>query len=164
MKSNPPLVKPISGFPGYLAASDGCIRGPRRELKPFPNGHMGYLKVNLHVGTKMYLRPVHNLVCETFHGPRPGPHTKWHAAHRDGDVLNNSASNLRWATAKENVADTVRHGRKPQGEQCSWAKLTRAAVKAIRKSSKTKRELACLYGVAPSTIQAVRTGPNWRNV
>ena len=49
------------------------------------------------------------LVVLAFLGPPPFPGA--HAAHFDGDKLNNRLSNLRWASPAENEADKRRHGR-----------------------------------------------------
>lgn len=46
---------------------------------------------------------VHRLVCWAFHGPRPS--ASHCVDHLDGDPFNNAASNLRWVTRAENVAN-----------------------------------------------------------
>lgn len=44
---------------------------------------------------------VAQLICETFHGPKP--FDKAIVSHLDEDSRNNSEGNLRWATQKENL-------------------------------------------------------------
>lgn len=97
------LVRELARFPGFGICADGTIIGKRgRPLVPFPNID-GYPAVRL-AGISAGF-PVHRLVCEAFHGPKPTP--KHEVAHWDGDKTNNTAPNLRWATHKENCQDTV---------------------------------------------------------
>jgi hypothetical protein len=50
---------------------------------------------------------IHTLVCTAFHGdPEPGQEV----LHGDGVPSHNAASNLRWGTRAENMADMVQHG------------------------------------------------------
>ena len=117
---------PIGGWEGlYEAHPDGLIRSldrvsimrasrrsksykqlkKGRVLKPNPRGR--YLAVNLVDRGRKRGAYVHLLIAETFIGPRPlGLET----CHNDGDLANNAASNLRYATHSENMRDAVLHG------------------------------------------------------
>lgn len=75
-------------------------------LKPRWNG--GHWQVVLYRGRKRYVRFVHDLVLETFVGPRP---EGMKALHRDDDSNNNHVSNLYWGTMSDNAVDRVRNGR-----------------------------------------------------
>lgn len=95
--------------PGYLVSSEGRIYSLKRRkiLKPFRTG-----KGNLTCGlsnkglVKMVL--INRLVCETFFGESPPD--KPQALHRDGDLDNNSVSNLRWGSQSDNSRDQVKRG------------------------------------------------------
>ena len=72
-----------------------------------------------HKGTKrqvsiyssaLYNRPLHSIVCRTFHGLKSEPGLV--ARHLDGDSENNCAVNLKWGTRKENARDKKRHDNK----------------------------------------------------
>lgn len=103
--------------------------------------------------TKFY---VHQLVCEAFHGPRP---EGCDVAHGDGDPLNNSAENLRWASRKENIHDQMRHGTKPYGNQLSFTKVPDEALDAIRAGNvETDREFARRFNCSARHISAIRKG------
>jgi hypothetical protein len=103
------------------------------------------------------------LLAETFLGPAPTPTHQ--AAHNDGDRLNDTVSNIRWATPKENNADKVAHGTRQAGERCGMARLTQTEVAAIRAeydgSVGSKTRLAQKYGVGRSTICRVLAGRGW---
>lgn len=143
---------------------DGSIIGPSgRVLKPFTDKN-GYLRINTYVARKWAQHFVHVLVCETFHGERP---SGMHAAHCDGDRLNPTADNLRWATAQENEADKVAHGTALQGERHHQARLTVLDVKTIRQERENGVLLSILaarFSVTESTISSIAKRKTWRHV
>ena len=169
-----PFISPITPgpewretqYPGYLAHVSGEIRGRfGRVLKPWIAG-AGYEYVAISQGPDgVRNSTVHSLVCHAFHGPRP---PGMQVAHNDGDPANNHASNLRWATPEENIADQRRHGtfnlmdRSRPGESNPRAKLTWADVEYIRSSDESAAILADRFGVGTTTIYSVRNGQTWR--
>lgn len=96
---------PIAGHPGYEVSDAGRVRSGSRILKCTP-GPNGYRKTRLGRGTPDTY--VHHLVLRAFVGPQPDGTV---VRHLDGDELNNARSNLEYGTPRENVLDTVRHGR-----------------------------------------------------
>lgn len=64
----------------------------------------------------------HQLVCEAFYGPTPGP--DYQVAHNDGNKDNNSMNNVRWATRLENGRDTTR-----QNLKARWSKIKNYHIK-----------------------------------
>jgi NUMOD4 motif-containing protein/HNH endonuclease len=116
---------PVVGYEGFYDISDhGRVRTvarvavrrngspmPVREriLKTYKTPPMGYLAVKVQNGgreTRKGLR-VHVMVLEAFVGPRPDGLV---GCHGPGGIYDNSPSNLRWDTQRENVIDTVRDG------------------------------------------------------
>lgn len=121
--------KLIPGFDRYEASDDGRIRPvqPRYKvsaiefwlaelvgevlerrgqvLEPWiverHRRRAAYVTLFVH-GTKSK-QLVHRLVCLAFHGLPPEGHDD--CAHIDHDSLNNRASNLKWSTHADNVAD-----------------------------------------------------------
>lgn len=114
--------RPIPGYDGYEVSSDGEVhsrwivgghhhRGRRlgdewRLLRGWVSVQ-GYRKVTLVAGDASRTRPVHILVAEAFHGPRP---TGLEVRHLNGVKLDCRAVNLQWGTQSQNVLDRVRHG------------------------------------------------------
>lgn len=152
---------------GYSVSDDGRVIGRRgRELTlQFDDGRPRVMMSPLHRTV-----PVHVLVCETFHGPKPTP--KHEVAHGDGDPENNRADNLRWATHVENSADMKWHGTLVpppglRGEQHPSSKLTWADVREIRFMHTwgfiTQRELARRYGISDMAMSNLLRRRNWRN-
>lgn len=101
------LWKDCLRHPEYEVSSLGRVRrrpGPRartaRVLKPYPSGR-GYLYVDLGGRGPLARRgqPVHQLVAECFHGPRPAGHD---VDHVDWNRHHNAAANLRYLRTVEN--------------------------------------------------------------
>lgn len=161
----------IERYPRYWFGSDGSVIGPSgRVLKPGTIPPLGYQQILIYLDTGRVgrlTRTVHPLICEAFHGPKPTP--KHHAAHWDGNPRNNNADNLRWATAKENIADKIRHGRvtRTSGETNGMSRLTAAAVADIRLRAAAgvpQPVLAAEYGVKQPTISNIVTRKTWFHV
>lgn len=138
----------------------GLQRWPGRELCPFVDT-TGYLYVNLSDGARAKKTAVHRIVLLTFVGPAPDG---MQACHNDGNRENPALANLRWDTIKANSADRVRHGTQVRGERGSHAKLTEAQAVEIKGRGGSSKQLAKEYGVASSTIRAIRIGKNWRHL
>lgn len=68
-------------------------------------------------------------------------------------------------TQAENIRDRDNKGRHwaPRGADAPHARLSAAEVRAIRTSDATQAALARLFGVAPSTIQAIVSRRTWRH-
>lgn len=150
-------------FEGYMVSSLGRVRGRKMIiLKPFIRA--GDYAI-VHCGNRNP-QAVHILVCEAWHGPRPAP--GMHAAHRNGDSMDNTPDNLRWATPAENGYDRVQHGTVQRGEKHFRARLTQEQVNAIRAQLPGTRgiiiRLAKEYGVVHGTIRAIRDNLTWREL
>jgi len=158
----------VVGCPRYQVGADGSVIGPSgRKLKPGLDGY-GYPQVLIYPGNgTRSMRKVHHLVIEAFTGKRPTP--KHQVAHWDGDSQNNSVANLRWATAKENIADKIRHGRvtRTSGETNGQVKLTAEKVRKIRariSCGENQYDLAAEYGVKQPTISNIATRKTWSHL
>jgi hypothetical protein len=151
-------IREIPGFPGCYVSSDGktVLRTVRQH-----RGKNGYMFASLY-GMN---RRVHNLVAAAFIGPRPPgcPHTR----HLDGCSTNNHYTNLAYGTAKENGADSSRHGVMPHGEAHADAKLTSAAVRRIRELREAGLPYAAIakqFGVQESCAWKVAHRVSWKHV
>ncbi len=107
-------------YDSYLVDADGAVwsdtnwRGyGRRKLTPSLNGH-GYPVVRLLIGDSYKKKPVHTLVCEAFHGPRPS--RKHQVRHLNGLRTDPRSANLSWGTPAENARDRQLHGTEKAAE------------------------------------------------
>lgn len=171
--------RPVVGFEGaYEVSSFGTIRSLARDVIVHRSGgqiirrlsgqriapHLrpdGYSALPICINGIKHRLYVHRIVCEAFHGPCPVGHE---VAHNDGNRSNNCASNLRWATRRDNHADKIGHGTQRYGERIAWSKLTECAVREIRAGSSTINDLAEKFGVSSGTVSKVRNGQRWRFV
>lgn len=166
--------RPVVGYGGlYMVSSMGRVRSLDRVDRrgQFRPGRLlrerndtagaGYRYVNLSRDGVARKINVHVIVLEAFIGPRPSP--RHEGCHQDGDRTNPRLANLRWGTPEENHADRWRHGTEYVGERTAAAVLTDEMVQWILESQQSSLALAPIFGVASSTIRAVRNGQNWRH-
>jgi len=166
----------VPGHPGYEASSLGRVRSVDRVLldktgrqKPYRGGILKGTTTGLYRGftlgkyKKMYL---HVAVCLAFHGPRPSE--RHEGGHRNGNRLDNRASNLRWVTHSENEADKRRHGTNPEGRRHGMVKLTEAEVLAIREihadTTASHQTLANQFSISRRMVGFIVNRTNWTHL
>lgn len=105
---------PVPGFEGYVVSSLGRVFSLARRMKYKTSKHKvltarllkqflnikSYASVSLRRDTKLHTLTVHTLVAWAFLGPQPL--AKW-IDHIDGDVTNNTPSNLRYVSPSINA-------------------------------------------------------------
>lgn len=155
----------------YEISECGDVRRLGRRLRGFTDSD-GYLKYSLTMndGERKAFH-AHRLVAEAFIGPAP---SKAHeVAHNNGSRVANHYENLRWATRKENDADTVIHGTNRAGSKNGRAKISEQDVSDIRtKYRKIKdreikgkiSDLARSYGLHHATLIGIATGKSWSHL
>lgn len=164
----------IPGFTGYAAGDDGTVWsclvpskksrlvGVWHRKSSWPNED-GYLFVALRGDDGKEHRPfVHSVILLAFVGPAPPSHEACHFPDRNPS--NNSLSNLRWGTRRENMEDARKHGTLPSGEKNGHAKLSNLksrAVRDLRLAGWTQRDIASLFDVSQPTISAVDRRERW---
>lgn len=157
---------PIPGWPLYEASDTGLIRnaktGKIKSQRPNTNG---YQRVQLYHHDVNYPRFVHLLVLEVFVGPRP--HPGWEGSHKNGDRLNNAASNLAWKSKSDNEMDRVEHGTSNRGERHGNSKLTADDVREIRRLCATgqrQQDIAHQFGLAKGYVSEINRRTVWRHI
>ena len=113
---------PIFGYPGYFICKEttevlstvkrkNTVDNTSKILKQVNNSkniNNNYFIVALvSPSGERKNKSIHRIMCETF---LPNPKNKAHVNHIDGNKLNNSISNLEWATEKENSQHAVDSG------------------------------------------------------
>ena len=91
--------KKIDGYENYKVSNKRRVRNTR--TRQFLNGgvnNCGYVKVSLSCKNKAKHFQLHRLVALAF---IDNPEHKEYVRHRDGDNLNNEASNLYWMSFLE---------------------------------------------------------------
>jgi|LakMenE18May11ns_1017448.scaffolds.fasta_scaffold9891934_4 hypothetical protein len=126
--SNKIQLKRLEDYPGYFVSNTGRVYSniqPHRtflnggvpyEIQPKPHNR-GYWEVGLFItenhGKKIRKwRRVHQLVAETFIGPKPGK--GYEVNHKDGNKKNNNLDNLEWCTRSQNIKHSFNIGLRNQ--------------------------------------------------
>jgi len=161
-KSAISFFKQIPNYSKYYADFEGNIYSSRRarlvRLKPYL-GQNGYYQVTLvddsgHSGP----RYIHQLMLETFVGPRPEGLIACHTP--DPSKNNNRADNLAWQTRAENWEDFKRD-KTPYDTR---KKLDADQVREIRVMSRdgvSNASIARKFGVGPDNIRMIMRGEIW---
>lgn len=108
---------------------------------------------------------VHRLVTLAFIGPCPEGRQ---VNHKDGDKLNNAASNLEYVTPRENVAHAYATGlTRNRGEDHHHARFTVEDVLDIRRrvaQGEPQRSLARFHNASPAAINEIINRATWKHV
>lgn len=165
--------RPVVGFEGYDVSDQGRVRSWRTNAGKLgltcrllrPSGQR-YLHVALARNGRMEHPNIHVLVLEAFVGPRP--QGSW-ACHGPNGAMDNSVSNLYWATPSRNLGeDKYRDGTMPLGGQHgSVSPLTEAQVLEIRHeyaSGARQTALAGQFVVSQVAISGIVRRKTWRHI
>lgn len=167
------LLYDIPAFPGYKITRTGKIWSePRRGrakglfLATPLDKTKGYFRVCLYRDRRKNMKRVHQLMLETFVGPRPKGKG---ACHRNDIKTDNRLENLYWGTRSENWGDAAKNGKRSVGEDSPWAKLNNQQVRVIRRllpypKEFTQKEIGELFGVSRGAIREIKHGRNWKFV
>jgi len=147
--------RPVVGYEGlYEVSSLGAVRAPAkwtrtkgdsfylREPRPIKAIKSRYWTVCLYKGGIKRTWLVHQLVAESFIGPRPFPH--YVICHGKGGIDDNSVTNLRYDTQSGNLSDREAAGTLRIGSNHGMAVLNEDDVHYIR------RQMAA--GVSSATL------------
>jgi hypothetical protein len=153
-------LDPIPGHPDYLACRLGAIfsakTGRPIPLNPWMSGK--YLQVSMHHDGNRYVSRVHQLILETYVGPRPDG---MECRHLNSVTTDNRLSNLAWGTTSENGEDRKRAG-SLRGINHPGVRLTEDDIRAIR--TMTTRQAVERYGISRGYACEIRRRVTWRHV
>lgn len=147
----------VHGWPSYEVSDLGNVR----SVDGVPTGQWenskGYMIVRLRQPRAM--ARVHRLVAAAFLAPA---HTQETVNHKDGDKQNNQASNLEWATRRENTLHAISNWLgaysppRLYGENHPRHKLTDEAVRdalLCREAGEPFRQIARRLGVDRTSLK-----------
>jgi len=127
----------------------------------------GYYTISIRKGGKKRTILIHRIVAKAF---VENPHNKPCVNHKDGNKLNNHASNLEWCTIAENNRHAHKNGLMNivKGEQSGTAKLTEDIVLEMRRlylvEDITQKQIADVFGVNHCTVHYVIARKTWAHI
>ena len=100
--------KQIAEFPNYEVSDTGLVRNKANKILKFFKQNSGYLVATLsNEELKSAKRTIHRLVAKAFiENPEGLPEVN----HKDGNKLNNEASNLEWCSKRQNIRHAINTG------------------------------------------------------
>jgi Mor family transcriptional regulator len=172
------IWKDIAGFEGLYEVSNFQRVKALEKFRKRPKGAIsfreasilrqtpsakGYLSVTLtDKDGRRHQKRVHVLIAQAF---IPNPLNLPEVNHKYGDKKDNRIEMLEWNTHLENMQHAVATGLYTQiGENHFKNILKESQVLEIFNSPLTYKELSKKYGVAKTTIQAIKTGKNWKQL
>lgn len=154
----------------YEVSSIGEVRRASPGRKTFSGRVMkqqtvtaGYRSVRPTVEGQNVSIYVHDMVAHAFIGPKPAGQI---VNHRDTNKANNIWTNLEYTTHAGNMRHAAENGLMVHGEAHPGAKLTEAAVHALRAdraAGMSFSRLAKKYGVCISHAWQIAKGNAWRH-
>jgi len=106
---------------------------------------------------------IHRLVLLVFVGQ-----STLSTRHLNGIRNVNNLWNLKYRTAKENKADSIKHGTSSHSETHGTAKLTNKEVleikQLLRTSNYSQNDIAEMFGVSKATINQINTKRHWSHI
>lgn len=144
----------VIGWKYEISSLGRLRRSDNKRLKSFDTFHGNYYAARLFTEgrSKKYL--IHRLVAEAF---IENPENKPQVNHKDGNKLNNTATNLEWVTAKENRQHAHDTGlcNYRTGDNCSWSKISesqRHEIVTMIESGERYRSIAAKYNISRSLV------------
>ena len=147
-------------FENYEVSNWGRVKNRQGKIISQCKHPKGYLLVGLLDKHIHYTRLVHGLVAEAFIGPQP---IGYDVHHKDGNKLNNNATNLVYILKCE-------HGKQSQccGEGHSRAKLNNQQVKTMRmlykKQGFSYGKISRIFKIDRSHVTDIIQGKFWKHV
>lgn len=149
------MIKDVEGHPGFKVCDDGTIIGKRG--KPLI-GHVdrcGYKEVLFSENGKTNQYLAHRLIAKAF---VPNPDNLDYANHKDGNKLNNAATNLEWCTRSYNIKHSFENGlqRNVTNQYGTFSVLTNDQIdkiKDLHSQGLTDKEISKLIGCSRELIE-----------
>lgn len=129
-----------------------------------PSIRKGYLRIGISYRGKKRDFNIHRLVAICF---VPNPDNKPQVNHRDGNKLNNHASNLEWVTTQENRAHAFDTGLQNgvQGDRNGRSKISEADARKVCEliaDGFKPKDIEVRTGISRNIARDIKKGLSWR--
>lgn len=105
-------------------------------------------------------RYAHRIAFTALHGREPADILR----HKCDTPACINVAHLEEGSRADNARDRVARGRQARGERAGGARLSTADVRTIRAPSKSRAELAAMFGISVSQVRRIILGSRWAHV
>ena len=136
----------VIGYENYEVLEDGTVIGARGNVLKLDLNSTGYARVTLSkdgIAKRVF---VHRLIAEHFCVKPEGSEC---VNHIDGDITNNSSSNLEWTTNSYNIQDGWDRGRV---NTLKYSDSRISTIRSLHKDGISIKEIARKIGGDRGTI------------
>lgn len=159
-------VRIVPDYPKYAVSFCGKVfrLDTGKELKQ--GVRRGYLYVNTSINNEQRKVNTHVMVATVWVN-NPDPKLRKFVNHKDGNKLNNHASNLEWVTGSQNQRHALDCGLKAKGSNLYNSELDEKQVHEICKllvDGLRPKDIAVKYTVTPDIIRKIRSGDTYFHV
>lgn len=132
----------------------------KRYVKPYlasngKNTNKKYLAVGLYIDGKRKNILYHRLLAEVYIS---NPFSLPQINHIDGDICNNSISNLEWCSASANNIHAINSGLRPTKLNMEKAN----EIRTLLANGSTINQVCSLYNVGRNIISKIRDNISWK--
>jgi hypothetical protein len=140
----------------------GQIRNERGMILKGTMHPNGFRTINLHLIGERDVKInksllIHRMVAECW---VENPELKPYVIHKDGNLLNNRAKNLEWATPNEKIAHQQHLGK--HGNTKLSTKEVLQIKRLLSKNEQTINDIARSYNISHTQIHRIKKGENWQ--
>ena len=138
------IWKSIPKYKDYLVSNLGRVKSLKHKNEYFMTPYVGKNGYKVHtfsLNDKIKIVYLHRLIAEAF---IPNPENKKQIDHIDGCRTNNSITNLRWVTAKENINNPVAITRMKKANRPQITEETRKKLSEIYVHEAHDKPVICL--------------------
>lgn len=156
----PGYVNAYAGVNGKIVfiRSDGGLKWANEFEWKTTKGTYKYVKI-INDEFIQVTKPVHRLVCTSFHGEPPSDGYVYEPNHINGNKHDNTPNNLEWLNRSKNIQHAYNSGLCQQGLRIEVTDVTTGEVKNYNSLSFLSREMGIPRHVLREIISKHRTEP-----
>ena len=149
----------------YTVYDNGEIYNQNGKQLSFSDNGKGYLIVSLYINGKRTTKALHRILGECF---IPNPENLSDVDHIDGNIGNNTLSNLRWLEHGDNIKHSYelenRSAKGLNNSRCIHTEQDVIEICELLQYGFTPVELRDLFGYTYHIVRSIKIRKNWKHI